>query len=224
MMKEHYLAAVPTRVRQGAITCHMVHLVDEDASVFVAFSLMGLPRFGPLILPRVLTSACNAFQSARASSLPDRLVHVIGVMRQEMLVLCGQLIELIQPDLAVALMGIDSEGMMHVLSTGPCRVYVFHQKVPERLTPREGNERGIVGGGKISHCTKGLELPSIVFGGSDIAFSSAAVESVGCLLEQRASPSPQELVGLLLEPAMKAGVGGAAFALRITGSLHQAMR
>jgi hypothetical protein len=205
-----------TKVRDGEITRHTGAKLDAG-KVFLVVSGLGLPRTWPLSLDAVVRGFERGLAEAREGqggrSRSERLVLAADCVRRELSEVCERLVERSLPDAAFAAIAVDS-GDLHVVSAGPCRVYLHRSGKPQRLTPRDEAKEGALHA-RVTQCSTALEPGDLVMAGSVSAFSMRSIAQVVTVLQDDPRTEPPILASLLTEPAAQAGVGAAAIVLRV---------
>ena len=97
---------------------------------------------------------------------------------------------------------------------GTGRVYLHRGGQPQRLTPRDERDEGLLDG-VAARCSSPISVGDIVLAGSATAFSVKAIAKLASVLEADPKTPPSVLASLLTEPAGHADVGAVAIALRI---------
>ncbi|GAB4212124.1 MAG: hypothetical protein OHK0013_34530 [Sandaracinaceae bacterium] len=213
MRATSHISVARSKVREGEITRHLGAKL-EGGRVFLVVSGLGLPRTWPLALGAVVRGfelGLAEAQGGRAKA--ERLVMAADRVRRELSETCERLVERTLPDAAFAAVAIDG-GDLHVVSAGPCRVYLHRSGKPQRLTPREEPKEGALRA-RVTQCSTPLEPGDLVMAGSVSAFSVRSIAQVVTVLQDDPRTEPPILASLLTEPAAQAGVGAAAVVLRI---------
>jgi hypothetical protein len=217
MRTQSHISVARARVREGEVARHS-GLKLEGGKVFLVASGLGLPRTWPYALDAVargfeagLEEAHQAAGGRRVHA--DRLVAAADRVRRDLADACDRLVERTLPDAAFAAIAVD-EGDLHVVSAGPCRVYLHRSGKPQRLTPRDESKDGALLA-RITQCSTPLEPGDLVMAGSVSAFSMRAIAQVVTVLQDDPRTEPPILASLLTEPASQAGVGASAVVIRI---------
>jgi hypothetical protein len=217
MRTQSHISVARAKVREGEITRHSGLKLD-GGKVFLVASGLGLPRTWPFALEAVargfeagLEEAHQAGGGRRARA--DRLVAAADRVRRELAEACDRLVERTLPDAAFAAIAID-EGDLHVVSAGPCRVYLHRSGKPQRLTPRDEAKDGALLA-RVTQCSTPLEPGDLVMAGSVSAFSMRSIAQVVTVLQDDPRTEPPILASLLTEPAAQAGVGASAVVIRV---------
>jgi hypothetical protein len=217
MRTQSHISVARAKVREGEITRHSGLKLD-GGKVFLVASGLGLPRTWPFALEAVargfeagLEEAHPAGGGRRARA--DRLVAAADRVRRELAEACDRLVERTLPDAAFAAIAID-EGDLHVVSAGPCRVYLHRSGKPQRLTPRDEAKDGALLA-RVTQCSTPLEPGDLVMAGSVSAFSMRSIAQVVTVLQDDPRTEPPILASLLTEPAAQAGVGASAVVIRV---------
>lgn len=218
MRAQSHVSVARSKVREGELTRHTGVKLDGGKVFFVA-SALGLPRTWRLSLDAVLAGFEKGLEEAheRAGGArrvrADRLVSAADRVRKELADVCDRLVERTLPDAAFAAIALDGDEL-HVVSAGPCRVYLHRSGKPQRLTPREETKEGALRA-RVTQCSTPLEPGDLVMAGSVSAFSMRSIAQVVTVLQDDPRTEPPILASLLTEPAAQAGVGAAAVVLRI---------
>ncbi len=218
MRAQSHISVARSKVRDGEITRH-TGLKLDGGKVFLVASGLGLPRSWPFALDAVARGFERGLEEAHEKAgggrkvRADRLVAAADRVRRELAEACDRLVERTLPDCAFAAIAMD-EGDLHVVSAGPCRVYLHRSGKPQRLTPRDEAKDGALVA-RITQCTTPLEPGDLVMAGSVSAFSMRSIAQVVTVLQDDPRTEPPILASLLTEPAAQAGVGAAAVVLRI---------
>jgi hypothetical protein len=215
MRTQSHISVARAKVREGEITRHL-GLRLEGGQVFLVASGLGLPRTWTIALEAVERGFATGLEESASFGKrvrADRLVAAADRVRRELAQSCDQLVERTLPDAAFAALSLD-EGQLHVVSAGPCRVYLHRSGKPQRLTPRdEATDGALVA--RVTQCSTLLEPGDLVMAGSVSAFSMRAVAQVVTVLQDDPRTEPPILASLLTEPASQAGVGAAAVVIRL---------
>lgn len=218
MRTQSHISVARSKVREGEITRHCGLRLD-GGKVFLVASGLGLPRTWPYVLDAVahgfergLDEAHEKAGGARRARA-DRLVAAADRVRRELAEACDRLVERGLPDAAFAAISVE-DGELHVVSAGPCRVYLHRSGKPQRLTPREEPRDGALVA-RVTQCSTPLEPGDLVMAGSVSAFSMRSIAQVVTVLQDDPRTEPPILASLLTEPAAQAGVGAAAVVLRV---------
>lgn len=210
MRPEAHLSVVDAKVRGKPIPRH-VGVELERGHVFALAGGLGLPRLWGF----VTSAAIEGFEQALEGADPaaDRLFEAVEGAHRRLTQRCDTLIERMTPDATLVALEVDHTHL-HVISVGPSRVYLQRKGKPQRLTPRDDPNEGLLGGTPV-RCSVDVHPSDLVLAGSVSAFSVKAVSKLASVLEAEPKTPPTVLASLLTEPAARAGVGAAALALRI---------
>lgn len=213
MRTQSHLSIARAKVREGELHRHAAVRL-ENGRVFVVATGLGLPRTWSLSVDAIVRGFERGFAEAGdAARKGDRLVMAADRARRELADTCEQLVERALPDAAFAAVSLD-DGDLHVVSAGPCRVYLHRSGKPQRLTPRDEPKEGALRA-RISQCSTPLEPGDLVMAGSVSAFSVRSIAQVVTVLQDDPRAEPAVLASLLTEPASHAGSGAAAAVLRV---------
>ena len=198
-------------VRAGQLTRHTAKQFNRNA--FAVTTGLGLPRTWGLSTDAVLEGFAAGLEQSRDMRDPEqRLRRATSVARATLAEACNNLVERVLPDATlVGLLLVD--GVAHVMSAGPGRVYVQRGGRPQRLTARDEQEGGLLKC-RPSICSTPIAPGDLVLAGSVTAFSMSSIAKAINVLEQDPRTAPAVLGNLLTEPAGRAGVGAAAVVLR----------
>jgi hypothetical protein len=213
MRVDAHIRIARASVRDAQLTRHVAQAFDPDRA-FVVTSGLGLPRTWALSTGAVVAGFARGLEESRGCSASERLGAVTQSARATLAEACDQLVEQHLPDATLAALLLD-EGQLHVMSVGPCRVYVQHGGRPKRLTSREEPSGGGLLRVRPATSSTPLEPGDLVLAGSVTAFSAPAVAKAMELLAADPRVSPGPLASLLVEPANEARVGAAAVVLRV---------
>lgn len=217
MRAQSHISVARCKVREGEITRH-TGLKLDGGKVFLVISGLGLPRTWPFALEAVARGFEKGLEEAHEKAgnrrpKAERLVAAADHVRRELAEACDRLVERTLPDAAFAAIAVD-DGDLHVVSAGPCRVYLHRSGKPQRLTSRDEPKDGALVA-RITQCSTPLEPGDLVMAGSVTAFSMRSIAQVVTVLQDDPRTEPPILASLLTEPAAQAGVGAAAVVLRM---------
>jgi hypothetical protein len=212
MRMESQTSVTRARVRGGAIRRHEVRKFEGGRAWAIAGGL-GLPRLWRFGIGRTLDAVGASVEATRGSAGATRLDHALGAARMALAQACDTLIEREAPDVTLLVLMLDGP-QLHVLCAGAGRVYVHRGAVPERLTPRDEPQGGLLFAEATRAQTR-LEPGDLVLAGSASAFSVRGVARIAAVLEEDPRATPSVLASVLTEPAAQAGLGAAALALRV---------
>lgn len=213
MRTESHISVAKAHVREGELTAH-AGARYEGGRAFAIVSGLGLPRTWWIAIGAVLRGLERGLDEAKIDRRGvERLVHACDRARSELSETCDHLVEKAAPDAALAAVLFD-QGELHVVSSGPARVYLHRSGKPQRLTPREDTPAGVLRA-RFSHCSATLEPGDLVMAGSASAFSMKSIAQVVSVLQQDARTPPAVLASLLTDPAGQAGSGAAAIVMRV---------
>lgn len=191
--------------RHGARRC-------ESGRAWIVGTALGMPRTWSYARDAVF----DGFE--RGVSGPHRglarLEAALAAARTSLVERVNVLVEHEVPDVGVVALVLDA-GELHVAVAGAGRAYVHRRGQPERLTPRDTPDAGLIDGDRQVRSLL-LDPGDLVFAGSATAFSTRAIGRVVSVLEKDPRTPPSVLATLLTDPAAKAGVGAAAVVLRAT--------
>lgn len=173
---------------------------------------IGWPRLWSRVADEVLAGFERGLAAGRGQPAPRRLEMAVDAARDDLAAGCEALVERMTPD-ATLLALLLERGELHVLSAGPARVYLHRRGRPQRLTPREDDEHGLLHASPVASETH-LEPGDLVLAGSVSAFSTQAIDKVASVLDRDGDAPPSVLASLLTDPVRDAGVGAAAVVLR----------
>lgn len=213
MRSDSYISTVRTSIREGELSRYGALRLDAGRAFAVAAGV-GLPRTWAPATRAVLESFELGFHEARSGEGgAERIVACAERARLGLSDFCESLIERELPDVAFAAASIIGDEL-HIAASGAIRAYLHRQGKPQRLTPRDEPDGGILSN-PISHCSSSLEIADLVMLGSVSAFSMQAISRVIAVLASDPRTAPSVIAALLTEPASQAGVGAAAVVMRI---------
>jgi hypothetical protein len=212
MRADVHISIARADVRDGQLTRHVARRF-EAGRAFAVTTGLGLPRTWGLSTDAVLAGFERGLTETKGTDAVERLKTSVNQARATLAEKCDQLVERLLPDATLAALML-ADGHLHVLSTGPGRVYVQRAGRPKRLTSREESTGGILRS-RPSMCSMPIEPGDLVLAGSVTAFSTASVAKAMSVLSADPETAPAVLASLLTEPAAKAGVGAAAVVLRV---------
>lgn len=210
MRPEVHLSVVEAEVRGMPLARHAGVQLDRG-HVFALAGGMGLPRLWGFVTRAALEGFQRGLEGADAAA--DRLFEAVEGAHRRLTERCDTLIERITPDATLVALHVD-HSHLHVISVGPGRVYLQRRGKPQRLTPRDDPNDGLLKGAPV-RCSVDIHPGDLVLAGSVSAFSVKAVGKLASVLEADAKAPPSVLASLLTEPAARAGVGAAALAMRV---------
>jgi hypothetical protein len=214
MRTESHISVIRTAVREGEISRHVAARF-EGGRAFAVVSGLGLPRTWPMVIRAVLRGVEEALEETRGGNSGDavRALRCAERARIALVRVCDQLVERQVPDAAfvAALLAGDE---LDVVSAGPVRAYLHRKGRPQRLTPRDEPDGGLLRS-PVGHCRLSLESGDLLMIGSESAFSMRAISQVLAVLTADPKTPPAVLASLLTEPAGRARVGGAAIVVRV---------
>jgi len=202
----------PAEVREAHLRRHAVRKLDRGRA-FALSTGLGPPRAWQEATGAVLAGFEEGLEGGRDAGAKERLQQAYDAARESLVTYCNSLIERAIPSATLVALVLDHEGV-HVLSVGTGRVYLHRTGSPQRLTPRNASQEGLIDGTAATTVSR-LEPGDLLLAGSASAFSTASVGRVASVLQSDANTPPSVLVNLLTDPARKAGVGGVALALRV---------
>lgn len=211
MKVDSHISRSKAKVRRGALYRHDAARLDRGRAFAVAGGL-GLPRTWQLSHSAVLRGFEEGL-GASARSGADRLQDAYAHARDTLTAKVNTLIERSLPDANFAGVLLE-QGTLHVIATGPSRVYLHRRGKPRRLTHREEEPRGILEG-TAGRTEVILEPEDVILLGSGSAFSTKAIGRIASVLDADPKTPPSVLASLLTEPAGAAGAGAAAIVLRV---------
>jgi hypothetical protein len=199
-------------VRGRAHRHHAVRCMDEQGACILV-APHGRPRLWGRIVGAVLDGFDAGFRAASGASGGRRLIEALEDARRALDEISAQLIERSAPDAAALALWMEGE-TVHGAVVGAGRAYVHHHGHTERLSPRELPPDGLRNGAP--HMFTGpLHPGTLVFAGTEPAFTAEAVHRSAETLQRDPDLQPSTLVGLLTDPAEQEGLGAAAVALRV---------
>jgi hypothetical protein len=199
-------------VRGRAHRHHAVRCMDEQGACILV-APHGQPRLWGRIVEAVLDGFETGFRAATGASGGRRLIEALEDARRALAEMSTQLIERSAPDATALALWMEGS-TLHGAVVGAGRAYVHHQGHTERLSPRELPLEGLKGGAPHLF-TAHLQPGSLVFAGTEHAFTAEAVSRSAETLQRDPDLQPSTLVGLLTDPAEQEGLGAAAVALRV---------
>ncbi|MAQ19765.1 MAG: hypothetical protein CMN30_33800 [Sandaracinus sp.] len=202
----------PAEVRGRSLGRHGIARLDGNRA-FVVSTGIGWPRSWGITRRHVLEGFERGLTANRSAEPRDRLRFAMGAARQALVDLCDALVERDVPDAGLVALVIGA-GAAHVATVGDGRVYLHRRGSPQRLTPRDQPAEGLVDG-EVVLTEAVLDPEDLLLMGSASAFSEAAINRVGGVLQSDPHAPPAALANLLTEPARRAGVGAAAVAIRV---------
>lgn len=212
-----HVAVAKAKVRDGELSRYDgVRL--EGGKVFLVVAGLGLPRTWHLSLGALVEGFQQGLEAAfseagkRRPAAPQ-LVAAAVYARQELANRCDRLVERTLPDAGFAALGF-ADDELHVVSAGPCRVYLHRSGKPQRLTPRDEAEEGALRA-RMTQCSTAVEPGDLVMAGSVTAFSVRSIAQAVTVLQDDPRAEPPVLASLLVEPAGRAGVGAVAVVARV---------
>lgn len=199
-------------MRDGQLARHAATKLDAGRAFAIATGL-GPPRTWALTTGAVLQGFSRGLLEAATRDPGDRLHAAVREARVALAGRCGSLVEraLLDATLVAVVLG---DGELHAMTVGPDRVYLRRSGRPERLTPREDSDKGLLAG-RPNVCSAGFRPGDLLLAGSLTAFSTSAVAKVVSVLSAAPDTSASVLATVLTDPAAKAGVGAAAVAARV---------
>jgi len=207
-----HISIARTDVRGGQLTRHVARRY-ESGRAFAISTGLGLPRTWHLSTGAALEGLEQALGAGKGLSPTDRLKSMVDAARNALADQCDRLVERVLPDATLIALTL-ADGQLHVMSTGPGRVYIQRAGRPKRLTSRDDAGGGLLRA-RPSVCSTPLEPGDLVLAGSVTAFSMSSIAKAMSVLGADPDTAPPILASLLTEPAAKAGVGAAAVVLRI---------
>jgi hypothetical protein len=206
-----YISTARAEVRSGELARHVACRCDSGRA-FAVSSGIGLPRTWHLTTSVVLDGFAEGLLQVRTRDM-DGLTEAYEHARERLRKRCDELLEKMIPDASLTAVSIGPTDL-DVLSVGPGRVYLHRSGQPQRLTPRDETETGVLRG-TAAKCSVPIEPNDIVLIGSSTAFSVKSIAKLASVLEADPKTTPSVLASLLTEPAAAAGVGAAAIVFRI---------
>jgi len=208
---DSHISLSKAKIRRGALFRHGAERLESGKAFAVAGGL-GLPRTWSLSHEAVLKGFAEGLGASNRRG-GDRLQDAYAAAREALAKRCNSLIERGLPDANFAGVLID-QGTLHVMATGPSRVYLHRRGKPRRLTHREEDPRGMLEGAAM-RTDLVLEPDDVILVGSGSAFSSKAIAKLASVLDADPKTPASVLASLLTEPAGVAGAGAAAIVLRV---------
>ena len=213
MRNDAYESIAPAEVRGQAIRRHGVARY-EGGRVFAVATGIGWPRGWALARRHAFRGLAQGLEESKGAGPRERLQAAMSGARTALIDACNALVERRVPDAGLVVVML-SNGAVHVAVVGDARVYLQRRGHPERLTPREQPAEGLIDG-EVVTAESLLDPDDLLLVGSASAFSEAAISRVGGVLQSDADAPPAALASLLTDPARRAGVGAAAFAIRVS--------
>lgn len=211
MRADAYVSTARAEVGTGRLTRHAARRFDSGKS-FVVSTGIGLPRTWHLTTDVVIDGFAAGLAETRARDV-ETLSHAYEAARERLRKRCDQLLEKMVPDASLTAACIGATEL-DVVSVGPGRVYLHRGGQPQRLTPRDESETGVLRG-IAAKCSVPLELGDVILIGSSTAFSVKSIAKLASVLEADPKTAPSVLASLLVEPAAQAGAGAAAIVFRV---------
>jgi len=206
-----HISVSKTRVRNVNLRRHAAARY-ESGRCFAVATAIGSPRLWSYATGAALEGFDMGLAECNATDMP-RLEAAYAGGRKRMHKRCEALLERMLPDsMLVGLLLGSTE--LHVVSVGTGRVYLHRDGQPQRLTPRDEHDKGLLGG-VAARCSSPISPGDIVLAGSSTAFSVKAIAKLASVLAADPKTPASVLATLLTEPAGRADVGAAAVALRI---------
>ena len=204
-------AVTPARVGSGALCQHAIQTLDEGA-VFLLASALSTPRLWDYLLAGALEGFHEGYARPHDGRVSTRLHQGMLVAQQNVRRRVEHLLERRMSD--VGLLALAREGqVLHVLSAGPSRAYLFQAKTLRALGPQDEAPDGLL---KVtpSWSAEQIYAGDLVFATPVHPGSDAELRSVRAALSGPV-PTPERLVALLNEPARSRGKAAAAIALQV---------
>lgn len=213
MRTDAHISIARADVRMGHLTRHLAVRFESGRSWAVSTGL-GLPRTWSLSTQAVMAGFGRGLEeTTNVSDASQRLRSSTSAARGELANRCDNLVERVLPDATLVALFL-TNGVLHVMSAGPGRVYVQRSGRPKRLTARDEQRGGLLKA-RPSICSTPVEPGDLVLAGSVTAFSMSSIAKAVSVLNEAPQTPPSTLGSLLTEPAGRAGVGAAAVVLRI---------
>lgn len=213
MRTDAHISVARADVRLGQLTRHAAQRF-ESGKAFAVSTGLGLPRTWQLSTDAVMAGFEKGLtETTNVSDASQRLRTTTSEARATLATTCDNLVERVLPDATLVglLLG---DGMLHVMSAGPGRVYVQRDGKPKRLTARDEQKGGLLKA-RPSICSTPVEPGDLILAGSVTAFSVSSIARAVSVLSEDPKTAPAVLGNLLTEPAGRAGAGAAAIVLRI---------
>lgn len=208
---ETFAGVTPARIGGGVLCQHAVTSLDRGA-VFLLATALSSPRLWAYLLGGALDGFHEGYERPHDGRVSTRLHQGMLAAQQNVRRRVENLIERRMSD--VGLLALAREGeVLHVLSAGPSRAYLYQAKTLRALGPQDEAPDGLL---KVtpSWSAEQIYAGDLVFATSVHAGSEAALRGVRAALAGPA-PSPEQLVTLLNEPARSREKAAAALAIRI---------
>jgi len=206
-----HVAITPARIGHSTLFQHAVHQLDAGAVILLATALSA-PRLWAHLLAGAIAGFEEGYERAHDGRASTRLHQGMLVAQQIVRRRVENLIERRMSD--VGLLALAREGeVLHVLSAGPARAFLYQAKTLRALGPHDGLAEGLL---KVtpSWSAEQIYAGDLIFATSLHAGSDAAITGLRRALRGQPS-SPQQVVAWLNEPASKLGLAAAALALRV---------
>ena len=182
MIQDAHTQAIEAHVRQRRLPRHAVVELDRGHGYMWAEAL-GPPRFWSTSLELATRTFLESFEEHRRTG-DFELYKTLADIRDALTKLGGQFLE---PDLlnvAITAFHFGPE-RLQVLTTGSGRVYLHESGRPNRLTPRDRDDRGVLHGRTVTS-EHAIVPGSLVLAGSDSTFSEPTVQKIAEALEKDA--------------------------------------
>jgi hypothetical protein len=200
------------RVGQAQLRQHELFTL-EGGRTLVLCSAVGPPRLWGYALDAAVQGfleGCARPNDGRASTY---LALGLDGARRTLKKRVDALIE--KRSIDVALLALNMQAAhLEVLCVGPSRAYLRRTGNIQRLTPKDDLAAGLLAGGE-AFCGEELREGDLVVGGSRGAFVDESLAALANLLASDPHASAQQLTDALNAPAVRNGLGVAAFALRL---------
>lgn len=216
MRSDGHASVAPAEVRGTPLARHGIGEYDGGRA-FAIVEANGWPRLWGYAVRAVMGGLAASFadlkDKRREMEGDDILLAATKAARAALVTSCNSLVERQVPDASMTAVLLH-RGELHVMRVGPGRVYVHRDGQPQRLTPRDDNDAGLIDG-QTTLARLALDAGDLVLAGTASAFSTRSVGRVASVLQSDPDVPPAVLASLLTDPARKAGVGAGALALRI---------
>lgn len=208
MRSDGHLSTAPSLVRNRPLEQYRALRLDGGRA-WLMLGGQGVPR----LWSYAMDAAQRGFASGLESQGATRLEAAFDHARRELVHAIGYLVERSAPDISLTGLLLQA-GHLHVVHAGEGRVYLYRKGQPERLTPRDAPQGGVLVQDPARRKLL-LDPGDILLTGNENAFSTQSVGRVAQVLQQDANTPAAVLATLLTEPARKANVGAVAIALRV---------
>ena len=200
------------RVRAGELRQHDVYMLDEQRTLVLGAAL-GPPRLWSYLLEVALGGFVEGYEQPHDGRASTRLHQGLRCAQQRARARVEALIERRQPD--VGLLALSVEGpLLHVLTAGPLRAYLYQQRRCRRLGPRDESDAGMLKGAS-SWTAEQVEPGDLLFAGSFESFTPAGLRELEQQLARDRTLSTQRVVEQLNREAAANGSPALAVAMRV---------